>query len=334
MKKEYFTDGSSLKEQVAVLPVGTGGDVQQADVMTLAAVPVFGDSTLPFSGVVYRRWLNKPDCEDNGKSYIGETMDEATRIRSWNNVNSPDYGGSKIKNARADYGVVDWGYEVLEKVYADSKDELKKSLYEREAHYIEKFNSYENGFNGNRGGVGNMGVEFDEARRKQCGDNRRGKPHSDATKQILREKSTGRVKSDDERKKISVGNKGKKRTPEMRQAQSDRMKGAEPKEASMAAKEWREKNGGSYWKGKTLSPESIAKRSVTRRESSQRIRVTDSNGNITDYLCQTDAAKATGLKDGSVNYALNRPDGMHAKSGNKFEKISDAEYQAQKAPRA
>lgn len=33
----------------------------------------------------------------------------------------------------------------------------------------------------------------------------------------------------------------------MKEAQSQRMKGMEPKAASEAAKKWRESNGGGYW---------------------------------------------------------------------------------------
>lgn len=325
-------DSGSLKEQVVVLPGSTPG-VTNKNVATTNPKPVavygtYGDTSLPYLGVVYRRWLIKPGCVDNGKSYVGETMDEASRIQSWKKINSPDYGGYKISSARNQYGLKDWKYEVLEIVYAKSKDECRKLLYKREAYYIDKYNSYENGFNGNRGGAGNTGVVFDEARRKQNGDNRRGKPQSAATKEILRQKSTGRIKSDEERQKISAGNTGKKRTSEMRKAQSQRMKGKEPKAATIGAEKWREKNGGGSWNGKKIPATAIAKRNETRRESSQRIKVTASDGTVACYLCQADAAKATGLKDGSVNYALNRPDGMHAKSGNKFKRITDAEYQA------
>lgn len=331
MNDKIIDDSGLLKEHVAVLSGATPGVankyVANSNSTPVAVFGTYGDTSLPFCGILYRRWLNKPGCVYDGKSYVGETMDEAARVRSWNKVNSPDYAGFKISNARNKYGVAGWGYEVLEFVYAESKDECKKLLYKREAYYIEKFDSYDNGFNGNRGGTGNTGVIFDEARRKQNGDNRRGKPQSDATKEILRQKSTGRIKSDEEKQKISVGNTGKKRTDEMRKAQSQRMKGTEPKAATIGAEKWREKNGGGSWKGKKIPASAIAKRNETRRDSSQRIRVIATDGTVTCYLCQTDAAKATGLKDGSVYYALNRPDGMHSKSGYKFEKISDNEYQ-------
>ncbi|MGM9776725.1 MAG: hypothetical protein ACI3ZD_00095 [Prevotella sp.] len=332
MINKQLPDNTALQEHSAVFPMATSGVMKSGTTMSIPAnVAKYGDSSLPFSGIIYRRWLDKPDCDDNGKSYIGETMDEATRNSSWRKPNSKEYAGSKIVSARDEYGLACWGYEVLEVVYAGSENELKLLLYERETFYIAKFDSYDNGFNSNRGGTGNKGVVFDDARRKQNGDNRRGKPQSAATKDILRQKSTGRKKSVDERAKISKGNKGKKRTDEMRMAQSQRMKGNEPKAATLGAKKWREKNGGGSWKGKKIPVTAMTKRNETRRKTSQRIRVTAKDGKVVCYLCQTDAAKATGLKDGSVYYALKRPDGMHFKSRYKFEKISDSEFQAWKA---
>lgn len=327
---EYIKENDSISsyERNVIPPSTTAGVEKQERSLLINPVSVvtYGDPSLPWSGVIYRRWLDKPDCEDNGKSYIGETKDEKTRIQSWNKSKSSEYGGAKIKSARDKYGLSCWGYEVLENVYAESEEELKKLLNEREAFYIRKFNSYDNGFNGNHGGTGNTGVVFDEARRKQNGDNRRGKPQSDATKEILRRKSTGRLKSIEEKQKISVGNTGKKRTLEMRKAQSDRMKGTEPKAATAGAKVWREKNGGGSWKGKKLPKSTIAKRSATRRKTSQRIKVTSSDGSVNYYLCQTDVSKATGLPDGSISYALNHNNGLHKRTGYKFEKITDEEY--------
>lgn len=93
---------------------------------------------------------------------------------------------------------------------------------------------------------------FDDARRKQNGDNRRGKPHKSETIELLKKISAGRKKSAEEIAKISKGNTGKKRSPEAREAQSRRMRGSEPKAATAGAKAWREKNGGGFWRGKTL----------------------------------------------------------------------------------
>lgn len=212
---------------------------------------------------------------------------------------------------------------MLERITASSKEELTNKLIERESYYIAKYDSYHNGLNGNLGGTGNKGVVFDDARRKQNGDNRQGKPHKSETIELLMKISAGRKKSAEEIAKISKGNTGKKRS---REAQSRRMRGSEPKAATAGAKAWREKNGGGFWRGKILSSETIAKRNVTRRKTSQRIKVTASDGSVTYHQCQRDAAKATNLKDGSLKYALDHNNGLHAKSGFRFEKISDTDF--------
>lgn len=328
MEKTTITDGCSLKEPTAVLSSTTAGVKNQDGALLSSPISVvtYGNPAMPLSGIVYRRWLEKPDCEDHGKSYVGETMDETTRKRSWQKPNSPEYGGYKINSARKKYGLLCWGYEVLETVYAETKEELKRLLYKRETFYIAKFNSYENGFNGNRGGVGNRGVEFDEARRKQNGDNRRGKKQKPETIEILRKKSTGRIKSDVERAKISAANSSKRRTQEMRTAQSNRMKGVEPMAATAGAKAWRERNGGGSWKGKRHPPSALTKRSQSHRMTSQRIKVVSPDGSVNYYLCQADAAKATSIADGSISYALDHHNGLHKKTGYKFERITNEEY--------
>lgn len=166
--KNSNINSAPLKEQGATLPVNAGGVMNKGvgSPKPAATFGSFGDNGLQFWGIVYRRWLDKPDCPDNGKSYVGETTDETTRKQAWNKPNSKEYAGAKILTARNTYGLLCWGYEVLEIVYAATKENLKKLLYVREAYYIEKYDSYENGFNGNRGGTGNTGVVFDEARRK------------------------------------------------------------------------------------------------------------------------------------------------------------------------
>ncbi len=141
---------------------------------------------------------------------------------------------------------------MLERITASSKEELTNKLIERESYYIAKYDSYHNGLNGNLGGTGNKGVVFDDARRKQNGDNRQGKPHKSETIELLKKISAGRKKSAEEIAKISKGNTGKKRSREAREAQSRRMRGSEPKAATAGAKAWREKNGGGFWRGKTL----------------------------------------------------------------------------------
>lgn len=285
----------------------------------------FGDTSLPFNGVIYRHWVNKPDAIHHGWSYVGETPDEKTRLRSWNKKLNLKYAGRKLVEARETYPLEYWEYEVLEVVYAASNEELKTRLYERETFYITKYDSYEHGFNGNRGGCGNKGVKFDEARCKQNGDNRRGKPQSDETKKQIGKKLKGRRRSDETRAKIGNGNRGKKRSDEQRAAQSTRMKGIEPKAASIGAAEWRKKHGG-YWGNHEISDEMRANMKAAQQARGRRIRTIQKDGTIICFPTMLDCANYYDMGVGSISNFV--------KTGNlskvakvRFEVISNEEYQ-------
>jgi hypothetical protein len=282
--------------------------------------------TFIIHGIIYRYILHCNDPFYDGKCYVGETDDEKTRRASWNKPDGGNYAGKKLKDARAKWGKEYWTYEILERFTVYSEEEYKTISEELETKWIAHFDSYENGFNGNRGGKGNKGVKFDEKRCKQNGDNRRGKPQPRASIEQGLKKRKGYQHSAETCAKIGDGNRGKKRSDEQCAKQSERMKGVEPKAASEGARKWRENNPGGWWANHPINPESVEKRKLTVRNNSQRIKVTDSNGNVNCYLCQTDAAIATGLKDGSINYALNKSNGVHRKSGYSFKKITQEAY--------
>lgn len=191
-------------------------------------------------GVVYR-YINQTNGEEKAWSYVGNTMNEKIRRQSWNNKGNQSYGGEKINTARQKYGVKGFSYEVLEEVFGADEGALQKILDEKEAEYVEKYDSIEHGYNTSKGGTGNNGVEFSEPHRANIGKASKGRTHTEETKKQIRDKLKGHVVSDETRQKISIGNKGKKRTAEQRRAQSERLKGIEPKAATLKAKEMREK---------------------------------------------------------------------------------------------
>lgn len=286
----------------------------------------FGDTSLSFNGVIYRHWVNKPDAIHHGWSYVGETPDEKTRLRSWNKKLNLKYAGRKLVEARETYPLEYWEYEVLEVVYAASNEELKTRLYERETFYITKYDSYEHGFNGNRGGCGNKGVKFDEARCKQNGDNRRGKPQSDETKKQIGEKLKGRRRSDETRVKIGNGNRGKKRSEEQRAAQSTRMKGKEPKAASIGAAEWREKHGGGYWGNNEITEEMRANMKAAQQARGIRIKAIPEDEDIICFPTMLDCAKYYKMGAGSISNFV-KTGNLSKVAKARFEVISNEEYQ-------
>lgn len=277
--------------------------------------------------IVYRHQCLKPGPY-YGQNYVGVTLDDETRRRKWDQMTNVKYGGKKVTEARnfADKKT-DWSYVVHENIiFTGTWEEIEKFCDQLETKYIALFDSYEHGLNGNRGGKGMCSDGFTPELRARIGKTSKGRkmPPESVAKRAA--KLRGRKNTPETIEKMKNAPRPP-RTPEQRVAQSARMKGKNPVAATEAAKKWQAENPGGWWSKHPILPESIEKRKITVREKAQRIKVTDSNNVETCYSCQTDAAKATGVADGSIKYALDNTKGLHAKSGYRFERISDDEYQ-------
>ena len=266
-----------------------------------------------YRGVIYERHNKATD-----QSYVGKTDNEKIRKQSWNNKGSRSYGGKKIIEARKEYGTGPdaWDYNVLEEIFSDTHEELDAKLKERETHWIREKDTVENGYNHSYGD-GNLGIEYDEERRKQCGNAMRGKHHTEETKAILRQKNKGVPRPDEVKAKISRATKGLKRTEAQKQAQSARQKGKVPVAATEAAKEWVKQNG-SYWKNHPIPDEAKA-----NMKKAQQLRGTDCIATFPDgheeaFPTMLDAANATGLNVGSVKYSIDH--NSTTRNGIKFRK--------------
>ena len=266
-----------------------------------------------YRGVIYERHNKATD-----QSYVGKTDNEKIRKQSWNNKGSRSYGGKKIMEARKEYGTGPdaWDYNVLEEIFSDTHEELDAKLKERETHWIREKDTVENGYNHSYGD-GNLGIEYDEERRKQCGNAMRGKHHTEETKAILRQKNKGVPRPDEVKAKISRATKGLKRTEAQKQAQSARQKGKVPVAATAAAKEWVKQNG-SYWKNHPIPDEAKA-----NMKKAQQLRGTDCIATFPDgheeaFPTMLDAANATDLNVGSVKYSIDH--NSTTRNGIKFRK--------------
>lgn len=266
-----------------------------------------------YRGVIYERHNKATD-----QSYVGKTDNEKIRKQCWNNKGSKSYGGKKIMEARKEYGTGpdSWDYNVLEEIFSDTHEELDAKLKERETHWIREKDSVENGYNHSYGD-GNLGIEYDEERRKQCGNAMRGKHHTEETKALLSEKGKGRHHTDDAKTKISKKLKGLKRTEAQKQAQSARQKGKVPVAATEAAKEWVKQNG-SYWKSHPLPDSAKANMKKAQQERGTDCIATFHDGHEETFPTMLDAANATGLNVGSVKYSIEH--NSITKNGFKFRK--------------
>ena len=271
-------------------------------------------------GVVYR-YINQSEGEEKGWSYVGSTMNERTRRYSWNNHGNKNYGGEKINAARVNFGIESFTYEVLEEIYDADAKALQKQLDEREAYYVQEFGSIDHGYNTSRGGTGNNGVDFSPTHRAKIGKASKGRKHTEDAKKRIGAAMKGRGVSEETRQKISEGNKGKKRTAEQRRAESERLKGKVPEAATQGAKEWREKNGGNYWKNHPLTPEARLHMKEAQQKRGIGVKVEYSDGRVETYNTMLDAAKGLGIGVGSVHYYINAGKEKWHKNGFKFEKL-------------
>lgn len=100
-------------------------------------------------GYIYIRRIHCDKAIENGQDgwvYIGETTNLLDRQYHFRSL-SVTYGGKLIEEARKEYGPSNWSWEILDKVEAESADELEKLLKQKEAAYIIQYKSYKNGFN-------------------------------------------------------------------------------------------------------------------------------------------------------------------------------------------
>ena len=97
-------------------------------------------------GIIYKYTSPK------GKCYIGQTLQEEKRRYRFLNIKQ-SYGSKKIDNARRKYGTDNFTYEILFEYESDSKEELQKILGDKEIFYIKEFDSVNNGYNYQEGGL-------------------------------------------------------------------------------------------------------------------------------------------------------------------------------------
>lgn len=98
-----------------------------------------------YNGIIYKY------TSPSGKVYIGQTIDEKIRRNTFLNPKCL-YAGGKIDKARNKYGPENFTYEILENVKEDDKKKLLDTLNKLEMYYINKYDSFKNGYNSTPGG--------------------------------------------------------------------------------------------------------------------------------------------------------------------------------------
>lgn len=115
----------------------------------------------------------------SGKYYVGQTARESQRRSLFLNEHQAyTRWSSAIDRARKKYGPANFNYSIVCRVSASTESDLKRLLDLAERWYIQKFDSYDRGYNSNLGGGSNLGFR-----------------HSDVTKCKMR----GRIVSEETR---------------------------------------------------------------------------------------------------------------------------------------
>lgn len=161
----------------------------------------------------------------NNKSYIGSSININNRIKQHKeSLLKGKHHSIKLQRSYDKYGVNNFKFEIIEEV-------PNENLIDREQHYINLFDSYNNGYNSVGYAGSNLGMKHgdftkNKIRLSSIGNkNMLDKKHTDETKNKIREKLKGLSKSDDIKLKMVVSHTGKKLSNETKLKLSDLKKG-------------------------------------------------------------------------------------------------------------
>lgn len=122
-------------------------------------------------GTIYK--LTSP----SNKCYIGQTINLVERKRTLYNPNKY-YSGHRLDNAIKKYGIENFQYEIIIQIVESSKEKLREKLDELEKFYIEKYDSYNNGYNMTLGGSGSNGCFQTEESKRRISEKAKGRKGS------------------------------------------------------------------------------------------------------------------------------------------------------------
>lgn len=152
-----------------------------------------------FVGIIYRY------TSPNGKSYIGQTINEKLRRKLWNSPRY-HYAGDKIDRARAKYGKESFDYSILFKREFSTKEIASIWLNIAEQYFIQLYDSVNGGYNCEFGGGGNPnhtgainhhhgGYKLSEETKRRIGEASRLRQNTPEGRAKMVEARIGRTKS-------------------------------------------------------------------------------------------------------------------------------------------
>lgn len=180
---------------------------------------------------IYSKYLNvagiyKLTCNNNGKIYIGKSINISDRIKVYRRGKNAI--GNYLKNAIIKHGWDSFAVEVLEVVESFDKVRDNDKLLKREAYYIELFDATDkdNGYNICKYSTDKTGMKMSDEFKEKCRKANLGKKLSDETrakmsqkklsskhKEILRNVHVGRKCSEETKEKMRISSSKPKTTP-------------------------------------------------------------------------------------------------------------------------
>lgn len=163
-------------------------------------------------------------CKITNKYYVGQTCRKLEKRWGKNGKNYTEHNNLKFYNAIQKYGWENFEHYIVAKTHS------LKEAYELEQYYIEKLDTYKNGYNSTLGGSGSKGKVISKEQREHLSKLLKGKEthgwkeyfilnpmfgkhHTEETKRKIGNANRGRVISKEGRERMSLAKLGKKRGP-------------------------------------------------------------------------------------------------------------------------
>ena len=204
----------------------------------------------------------------SGKQYIGKDSNLPSRVNR--HLNGHEKGCKGIHNAVKKYGKDAFDVQIIRYPYIS---EQLLNIFERS--HIAELGSFENGYNGTRGGEGLLGYVASKETRQKLSAAHTGKAISQETRQKFSAIHTGKKVSLKTRQKLSAAHTGKKHSKETRQkisasnkgrthSKETRQKISETQKGKKVSLKTRQKLSAAYT-GRTLSEEHRQKLSAIHK---------------------------------------------------------------------
>ncbi len=144
----------------------------------------------------------------NNKCYIGLTSRSLdVRLKEHLTISSKDICNTKFHLAIRKYSIELFSIEILE-----SNIDTVTNANAREIFYIDKFDSYRNGYNMTTGGYGRSDYYFSESAKQKMSIAKQGIKLSECHKNNIRQSLRGKAKSEEHKQSLRKSNIGKTHT--------------------------------------------------------------------------------------------------------------------------